>query len=440
MENSFESQLLETVKQIIKNAGLDDEGLILSETSPYQDIRYGYQFHYHFLRFKTTGNLKYWLVDMNYQDFSKKFHTDAEYKPASSNEGRKTRLFLKNADILYDFADYIIEEFKVVKETYNFGVELERERLAKRLKNSNSSKKRPKKGDSIVKDITDYTIIDLETTSKYPDRAEIIEMAAIRVRSGKIVAQYSQLVKPSNPISEVVTQITGITNEMVQHSPSIGIVLKNFINFVGDDIILGHNIVSYDSTILYDLCEYYGLREFSNTMLDTLRYAHYCDIEIEDYKLTTIAKYFGIEYQAHRSLNDCTANFYVYEYLKKHFKGFYIFSQSKEPKEKTAIAEVKPQYAELTDKKIVLTGEFSSGSRKEIKTFLEKQGAKISTGVSGKTDYLIIGALGSPDWKYGNYGDKVAKAQELQKSGRNIAIIQESEFFELEMKAGVLNG
>lgn len=294
------------------------------------------------------------------------------------------------------------------------------------------------KGNRIFDDLENYTVIDLETTSKYPTRAEIIEMSAVRVRSGKIIAQYSQLVKPSAPISKVIENFTGITNEMVEHSPAIGIVLKNFINFIGDDIILGHNIAAYDSTILYDLCQQYGLREFNNKMLDTLWYSHYCDIEVSDYKLTTIAKYFGIEYQAHRALNDCTANFYVYEKLKERFRGFYIFTGRR--KTAMTITGIKPEYTELKDKRVVLTGEFSSGKRSTIKSYLEERGAKVTGSVSSKTDYLIIGALGSSEWKYGDYGDKVAKAQALQKSGKSIVIIQESEFFEFESKEGESNG
>ena len=150
---------------------------------------------------------------------------------------------------------------------------------------------------------------------------------------------------------------------MVEHSPAIGIVLKNFINFIDDDIILGHNIAAYDSTILYDLCEQYGLREFNNKMLDTLWYSHYCDIEVSDYKLTAIAKYFGIEYQAHRALNDCTANFYVYEKLKERFRGFYIFTGRRQTS--MAITGIKPEYTELS-RSDIKGGIIRKEGRKEI--------------------------------------------------------------------------
>ncbi|MDE7122388.1 MAG: BRCT domain-containing protein, partial [Oscillospiraceae bacterium] len=88
--------------------------------------------------------------------------------------------------------------------------------------------------------------------------------------------------------------------------------------------------------------------------------------------------------------------------------------------------------SDLKDKSIVLTGEFASGQRKSIKAWLENLGAVVRSGVSSKTDYLIIGSLGSPDWKFGDYGDKVAKAQAFQLKGKAIEIVQEGDFFECQ--------
>lgn len=297
------------------------------------------------------------------------------------------------------------------------------------------SKSTRKKGNSIIDNINDYTVIDLETTSKYTNLAEIIEMSAVRVRSGEIVDKYSTLIKPSGNISSVITAITGITNEMLENASKIEDKIQEYLDFIGDDIILGHNIASFDSTILYDLCEKLNLKVFNNDILDTLRYSKYCDIAVSDNKLKTISEFFGIEHNAHRALNDCIANFEVYEKLKKHFTGNIILTVSGESRrERTSIENmtVNPCYSNLNGKNIVLTGEFACGQRKDVKSYFEKLGVSVKSGVSSKTDYLIIGAFGSPDWKFGDYGDKVAKAQELQLKGKPIEIIQEEEFFECQ--------
>lgn len=387
------------------------------------------------LRLSLDEDKIYWLSPINYGDIPADLRWDKHlFSPVKDlpliflPPNIPPLVYIDSISYFRQFAEYWISCASEIFEKY---------RKKTTPKKKATGGKDRNKGERIFDAISDYTVIDLETTSKYPTKAEITEMAAVRVRSGKIVSEYSQLVKPSVPIPVDVTRITGITNRMVEHSPAIGEVLHDFLDFIGNDVVVGHNIVTYDSTILYDLCEQYGLRRFNNTMLDTLYYSQHCDMQVTNHKLTTIAEYLGIEYQAHRALNDCIANFQVYECLKGYYQENFVF---KPQKIVTTIVGINSQYAELSGKKVVLTGEFSSGERKDITSYLESQGAKMMRNVSGNTDYLIIGNLGNPDWKYGDYGDKTAKAQEYQKKGKNIQIVQESDFFDLETKVGVLNG
>lgn len=355
-----------------------------------------------------------------------------------SNDEKKMIELIKDLEILAESFPEIEAEIKKeikkcitsnIKVSVDFGFSKTSNFTAKKISPINSKRN---KGNSIIDNISNYTVIDLETTSKYTTSAEIIELSAAKVRNSEIVDKYNTLIKPSNNVSSAVTNITGITNEMLENAPSIDEKLQEYLDFIGDDIILGHNIVSFDSTILYDLCEKMNLKTFSNNMLDTLRYSQYCDIDVSDHKLKTISKFFDIEHNAHRALDDCIANFEIYEKLKEHFTGSIIIPIASDPQKRNTSIEnlaVNPCYSNLDGKNIVLTGEFSCGQRKDVKLYLEKLGALIKSGVSGKTDYLIIGALGSPDWKFGDYGDKVAKAQELQLKGKPIEIIQEEEFF-----------
>lgn len=180
--------------------------------------------------------------------------------------------------------------------------------------------KRQYKGKSIIADIHNYTVIDLETTGRNVNECEIIELAAVKVENDEIVGEYSTLVQPSVLVPSRVTQITGITNEMLVDAPHIEDVIEDFLDFIGEDVILGHNISSFDSVILYDLCEGFGLPHLSNDMLDTLCYARRCNIIVPNYKLTTLTKYFGIEHSdAHRALGDCIANHQCYLKLKDFF-------------------------------------------------------------------------------------------------------------------------
>jgi len=84
----------------------------------------------------------------------------------------------------------------------------------------------------------------------------------------------------------------------------------------------------------------------------------------------------------------------------------------------------------ITDKTIVLTGEFDRGDRRSIETELALMGAICKKAVTKITDYVIVGEFGSEAWCADNYGSKVKKALELQEKGLPIQIIKESEFFE----------
>ncbi len=78
----------------------------------------------------------------------------------------------------------------------------------------------------------------------------------------------------------------------------------------------------------------------------------------------------------------------------------------------------------------VLTGDFKHGQRKDIENMIIEAGGLVKSGVSGKTSYVVVGALGSPDWSNGNYGTKIKKAMELKERGNPIRIITEEQLFD----------
>ena len=95
----------------------------------------------------------------------------------------------------------------------------------------------------------DYVAVDIETTGLGRD-ARIIELGAVRIRHGRKVASYSQLVNPQIPIPAKVTQITGITDRDVRHQPTIDKALPKFYAFCGRDTWIGHNIRRFDIPVI----------------------------------------------------------------------------------------------------------------------------------------------------------------------------------------------
>lgn len=229
--------------------------------------------------------------------------------------------------------------------------------------NNGSQHTREYKSSNCYKVLRDYTVVDIETTDKNPNNCEIIEVAAVRVRGGKIVDQYQSLVKPSGKVPALIQILTGITNDMLTDAPAYNIVIRELSEFIGNDAVVGHNVVSFDACVLYDYFTDVLGKPFANILVDTLYFARKCRICPENYKLTTIAECLGITYDAHRALNDCIANHQVYERLKELFDPNSIPAKSDRPRSRKMhrINETTRSLSELSDiiKGIVADGKLT---------------------------------------------------------------------------------
>jgi len=84
--------------------------------------------------------------------------------------------------------------------------------------------------------------IDIETTGLDANKDAIIEIAAVRFTGKRVDAEWNKLVNPGRPIRAMITQLTGITNEMVRNAPPIHAVIQELADFVGDEPVVGHNV------------------------------------------------------------------------------------------------------------------------------------------------------------------------------------------------------
>lgn len=164
-----------------------------------------------------------------------------------------------------------------------------------------------------------FVVFDIETTGL--SRSEdIIEIGALKIAGTRATEKFSTFVKPSKPIPYNIQQITGITNEFVADAPSIDTVIRDFIEFAGDNILLGHNIVSFDSKFICKAAEKLGLR-IKNPLFDTLTYAKrlkkaQCCLP-QSLALASLVDHFGIEVNAHhRAFDDALATAKVFLCLK----------------------------------------------------------------------------------------------------------------------------
>lgn len=249
-----------------------------------------------------------------------------------------------------------------------------------------------KKGKRLREFLSDYTFFDLETTDVNINFAEIIEIAAVKVRNNQIIGRFEQLVKPSGDIPHDIELLTGITNEMVKNEPTIETVLPKFIDFCGNDVLVGHNINAYDLNILYDVTvETLGL-EIRNDFVDTLDLSKcLIDLDLPKYNLKTLCDYFKVTNEnAHRAMGDVLANNECYQKMKEFKIGAYKFSNSEQ---KSCLLFKCP--VDISEKRICLTGDFKSGSRDYIKQRLTELGARVTNSISKKTNYLLVGDFGT---------------------------------------------
>ncbi len=162
-----------------------------------------------------------------------------------------------------------------------------------------------KKGKSRIAFPEDYCVVDIETTGLSPEECEIIEIAAVRYRNGEKTAFFNTLIRPHSAIAPFITELTGITNDMVKDAPEIDTAIKDFYDFAGNDMLMGYN-VNFDINFLYDnLLRCHGIC-LSNDFVDVLRFARKVLTMLPDRRQTTVAAYYGIEITgAHRAAKDC---------------------------------------------------------------------------------------------------------------------------------------
>jgi superfamily I DNA/RNA helicase/DNA polymerase III epsilon subunit-like protein len=152
---------------------------------------------------------------------------------------------------------------------------------------------------------TRFTAVDLETTDRDTDKAEIVEIAAVRVRDGQTVETFSSLVRPRGQISPGATGAHGLRDADVAQAPYFDEIWPKFRAFCGDDVIVAHNGYEFDFRILHRMVRALG-KPFDLCTYDTLPLAR--DLYPTSCRLVDLARQFGIPPgRSHRALDDTHA-------------------------------------------------------------------------------------------------------------------------------------
>lgn len=157
--------------------------------------------------------------------------------------------------------------------------------------------------------------VDVETTGINPEFDRVIEIGAFRPETGEV---FRTLVAPGRPLPERITELTGITDEMLEAAPSEEKAIQEFLAFLGEDrILLGHN-VAFDHSFLVQAIRRCGFGELEFFGVDTLKISRVLCAELPSKRLETMCVHFGlVNERAHRAFEDATVTYQLYEKLKE---------------------------------------------------------------------------------------------------------------------------
>ncbi len=154
--------------------------------------------------------------------------------------------------------------------------------------------------------LDDFVVFDIETTGLSARNDKITEIGAVKIKNGIIIDKFEQLINPGIPIPSNITSLTGITDDMVADMPKIEDVLPEFLNFIGNSILVAHN-ASFDVGFIREACNHMKIN-LNNAVLDTLELSRALFPNLKSHKLNIIAKFLNVELiNHHRAVDDAKA-------------------------------------------------------------------------------------------------------------------------------------
>ncbi len=149
-----------------------------------------------------------------------------------------------------------------------------------------------------------YIVFDIETTGLSSTRDKIIEIAAVKIESGSISERYQTFVNPIEPLSTFTTQLTDITDEMLETAPTIDQVLPGFLKFIEGGVLVAHNAL-FDVGFIKENAKELSLEFDDSLVIDTLNMARYFyNEQLKRFNLKALAKFFKVKQEQHHRAED----------------------------------------------------------------------------------------------------------------------------------------
>lgn len=151
---------------------------------------------------------------------------------------------------------------------------------------------------------SEFVVFDLETTGAKCPPCRVTEIGAYRVKNGAIVDEFHTLINPETPIPIFISQLTGITDQMVRHEPKFHEIAADFLEFIGDSVLVAHN-AHFDVRFLnHEIGKIHENYRVANPHLCTVQLSRKLLPHIENHRLNTVAEYFSVSLVNHHRASD----------------------------------------------------------------------------------------------------------------------------------------
>jgi DNA polymerase-3 subunit alpha (Gram-positive type) len=151
---------------------------------------------------------------------------------------------------------------------------------------------------------SDFVVFDLETTGAKAPPCRITEIGAYRIRAGVITDEFHTLVNPETSIPPFITSLTGISDSMVKDAPRFGEIAADFMEFIGDSVLVAHNAVFDMRFLNHEVGRVYEDYRLANPCLCTVQLSRKLLPDIENHKLKTVAQHYQISLVNHHRASD----------------------------------------------------------------------------------------------------------------------------------------
>ncbi|MCM3625910.1 PolC-type DNA polymerase III [Paenibacillus glycanilyticus] len=153
----------------------------------------------------------------------------------------------------------------------------------------------------------EYIVFDIETTGLSIINNKIIELAGVRMREGKEIDRFSTFINPHEKIPYHIQQLTNINDDMVKDAPELEPKLREFVEFIGDSILVAHN-ARFDIGFIQANLKSIGMPEVTNPVLDTLELARFLHPTLKNHRLNTLSAKYKVSLENHhRAVDDSVA-------------------------------------------------------------------------------------------------------------------------------------